>query len=386
MPVPDANSGTSLQSPDRLTVHQMSADSTDCNDISSPRDKGHGHKQPLRFRILNNDISSHKSSNSSFDITPSRGLDHIDHQSRSLLKYFSEKVAPAMGPFNTVFNGYRDLILPLSEQDQTVKSAVLAAAASHISLKHCEWKPLASKYRMAAIRGLNQRSTAEYPNKSIDYSSLSTMVLLLVEQMIIVGTDFHILLRMMKSFIESQQCSDLAETEPLGTFLMQQIRKMSLYAGPLVMGLSAAKSLENMSNKDLDFLFSCLKIHPEYSSFIFKLANLIRTAAQIYLSRATNMPNQVIKELVQQFLADTASYNATSPGGHILIWPFFIVGAECSSEQDREFVTMQLQNLWDCTGFGSPLYAIKLLGDIWQEPPGTNWTQTLVDKVEGFIM
>lgn len=132
-----------------------------------------------------------------------------------------------MGPFNTVFNGYRDLILPLSEQDQTVKSAVLAAAASHISLKHCEWKPLASKYRMAAIRGLNQRSTAEYPNKSIDYSSLSTMVLLLVEQMIIVGTDFHILLRMMKSFIESQQCSDLAETEPLGTFLMQQIRKYS---------------------------------------------------------------------------------------------------------------------------------------------------------------
>lgn len=81
------SSGTSLQSPDRLTVHQMSADSTDCNDISSPRDKGHGHKQPLRFRILNNDISSHKSSNSSFDITPSRGLDHIDHQSRSLLKY-----------------------------------------------------------------------------------------------------------------------------------------------------------------------------------------------------------------------------------------------------------------------------------------------------------
>lgn len=132
-----------------------------------------------------------------------------------------------MGPFNTVFNGYRDLILPLSEQDQTVKSAVLAAAASHISLKHCGWKPLASKYRIAAIRGLNQRSTAEYPNKSIDYSSLSTMVLLLVEQMIIVGTDFHILLRMMKSFIESQQCSDLAETEPLGTFLMQQIRKYS---------------------------------------------------------------------------------------------------------------------------------------------------------------
>ena len=80
---------------------------------------------------------------------------------------------------------------------------------------------------MAAIRGLNQRSIAENLNKSIDYSSLSTMVLLLVEQMIIVGTDFHILLRMMKSFIESQQCSDIVETEPLGTFLMQQIRKYS---------------------------------------------------------------------------------------------------------------------------------------------------------------
>ncbi|KAE8373371.1 fungal-specific transcription factor domain-containing protein [Aspergillus bertholletiae] len=152
------------------------------------------------------------------------------------------------------------------------------------------------------------------------------------------------------------------------------------------MGVSAANDLETMSNRDLDFLFSCLKIHPEHSSVIFKLASLIRTAAQVYLSRAANTPSQVVTELVHQFLAETMTYNATSPGGHILIWPFFIVGAECSSKRDREFVIMQLQSLWYCTGFGSPLYAIKLLKEIWREAPGTNWTQTLVDKVEGFIM
>ena len=82
-----SSSGASLQSPDRLTVHPMSAKSTSCHNTSSVRDEGHGHKHSPRFRILNNDILSHTSSNSSFDSAPSHGLDHIDPQSRFLLKY-----------------------------------------------------------------------------------------------------------------------------------------------------------------------------------------------------------------------------------------------------------------------------------------------------------
>ncbi|KAJ5103108.1 fungal-specific transcription factor domain-containing protein [Penicillium argentinense] len=62
-----------------------------------------------------------------------RELDALDGQSRSLLLYFSDNIAPAMAAINNVLNGYRDMILPISEGDPTVRNAILAASASHLT-------------------------------------------------------------------------------------------------------------------------------------------------------------------------------------------------------------------------------------------------------------
>jgi hypothetical protein len=132
-----------------------------------------------------------------------------------------------MVAINFVFNGYRDMILPLSEQDLTVRNAIMAASASHLTLKHNQWKLTAAKYHMAAIRGLNQRAEMAYPkdDESLQSTSLCTMVILLIEEMITVGNDFHLLLDMVKNFIQSQGGSEMVEKRPLGKFLIQQIRK-----------------------------------------------------------------------------------------------------------------------------------------------------------------
>lgn len=130
-----------------------------------------------------------------------------------------------MVAINQVFNGYRDLILPMSEQDDTVRNAILAASASHMSLHRSEWKNAASRYRMAAIRGLNEQNKTKHINEVAAQSNLSTMILLLVDEMVTVGTDFQILLRMVTSFVASQGGPEVVEEKPLGKFLMQQIRK-----------------------------------------------------------------------------------------------------------------------------------------------------------------
>ncbi|KAL1856662.1 hypothetical protein Plec18167_009100 [Paecilomyces lecythidis] len=144
--------------------------------------------------------------------------------------------------------------------------------------------------------------------------------------------------------------------------------------------------LENISPKDLDFIYCLLETHPEHSETIFKLASLIHKAARIYIARATGVTHDVIAYLVQQFLTEASIFNASSPGGHILIWPFFIVGAECTSDRDREFISIQLQKLWELTGFGNIVYAIQFLRTVWQKDSGENWTHNLAEEAKGFIM
>lgn len=139
----------------------------------------------------------------------------------------SDKVGPAMVALTLICNGYRDFILPLSEEDEVVRNAVMAAAARHLALRHSEWNVPAFKYHMAAIQGLVQHADggADYnPDGSITYSNLSTMIVLLIEEMITGMKDYRILLRMVQSFVKSQGEAKV-RNKPLGRFLMQEIWK-----------------------------------------------------------------------------------------------------------------------------------------------------------------
>lgn len=161
---------------------------------------------------------------------------------------------------------------------------------------------------------------------------------------------------------------------------------MSLYASPFKSDFAALESLQMSPCQDLDFLYSCLDFHPEYSDIIFRIAEIIQRASKIHLARAGKAPESTITEMVRNFFHETATFNAASPGGHILIWPFFIVGLECTSQQDMRFVESQLNILWEHTGFGNTLYAINLLRRIWQGELGEMAVARIFDKVEGFVM
>ena len=117
--------------------------------------------------------------------------------------------------------------MPVSEEDELVRNAVRAAASRHLALRHSEWTVPAFKYHMAAIQGLVRHAdgdTHDDLDGSIAYSNLSTMVVLLIEEMITGMKDYRILLRMVQSFVKSQGEEKVGE-KPLGKFLMQEIRK-----------------------------------------------------------------------------------------------------------------------------------------------------------------
>ncbi|KAJ6100339.1 hypothetical protein N7467_001874 [Penicillium canescens] len=271
-----------------------------------------------------------------------------------------------------VHNGYRDILLPLSEYDETLRFAILAASAFHLAHQHPDpkWTSIARNYHMATINGLNQRSREQKENHitSDTFSNLSIMVVLLIEEMVTVGEDFPILLGMVRSFVSSRGGEEkLKET-------------------PLVSELSATTNLCNISATDLALLYSFQQTTPEWGTIIANIVDFVRKAAEIYLLRATNMPDALIHDQVQHFINAASLFNATSFGGHVLIWPFFIVGAECSDIRHREFIVTQLRYLWGCTGFANTLYAIRLLKKIWEDQSGMNWTKILVNNVEGFVM
>ena len=161
---------------------------------------------------------------------------------------------------------------------------------------------------------------------------------------------------------------------------------MSLYSQPWISEESARRTLGNITQQDLGFLYSILDSHPEYSSIVLTLIDVIHKACEIYLARATNVSQEKIDRLVQEFIEKTTGFNATSPGGHILIWPFFVFGVECTNAKDREFAIGQLQHLWRWTGFGNTLYAIETLQKIWSSQSGSRWTEVIVDQVDVFIM
>lgn len=162
---------------------------------------------------------------------------------------------------------------------------------------------------------------------------------------------------------------------------------MTLYAAPFVSELSAAHSLSNISAADIVVLYS-LPTNAEHVSIIAKIAECVHQAANIYMLRVTNTSGEIIKDRVQYFIDAASLFNATFFGGHVLIWPFFIVGAECSDIRHREFIVAQLQCLWEYTGFANTLYAIRLLHRIWENQSGdiSGWTKILVKHAEGFVM
>lgn len=73
-------------------------------------------------------------------------------------------------------------------------------------------------------------------------------------------------------------------------------------------------------------------------------------------------------------------------GRHLLAWPYFIVAAESSTKDHREFFLDKLVSLHNKTGCWNLLRAIDQVKEIWASQSSIRWTSLLGGPTQAFIM
>lgn len=119
------------------------------------------------------------------------------------------------------------------------------------------------------------------------------------------------------------------------------------------------------------------------------LFNLITLARDIYIRRALhNPPPQQTIPLVERFRQVTEKVKRYGDviGQHLLAWAYFVVAAESSTQDHRNFFEGELQSLYRATGCRSVLRGMEQLERIWTAQPTTRWTSLLGGSNQVFIM
>lgn len=127
--------------------------------------------------------------------------------------------------------------------------------------------------------------------------------------------------------------------------------------------------------------------HPEQHAIISQLISLIELACDVYVHRAiNNVAAAATVELVEAFVKRAKSFDSTTPGNHVLVWAYFIMAAESSVKEHRDFLARRLQSIHGQTKFGNIPHALRLLSKLWSGGDKLRWTLSLPQSSNVFIM
>lgn len=140
-----------------------------------------------------------------------------------LTRLVSSTIASIMVTFDRGNNGYRNIILPLAHQDELVQRAVCVVSAFHIGRQDPSLYETAEAGRTAIIAKLSQSArNNENSNEVFNLSTLVTLLVLLVGEMVTGSTEFNHLYSMMSALIQGSNI--LQETSSsVEAFLRQQV-------------------------------------------------------------------------------------------------------------------------------------------------------------------
>jgi hypothetical protein len=124
-----------------------------------------------------------------------------------------------------LYNGYRALLLPITEMDEMVMNVVLSASAFHLSSRSTSLLRLGQKYRMATIQSLLCRGDLERNDFTTNHFNILAIMVLLVIEMINGGSDFPVLFSVLKHGLKAMGTELKRGNTPLETFLFHQTRK-----------------------------------------------------------------------------------------------------------------------------------------------------------------
>ncbi|KAH7134051.1 hypothetical protein EDB81DRAFT_89812 [Dactylonectria macrodidyma] len=217
--------------------------------------------------------------------------DSLHPQARALFSHFAEGVAPIMVVFDSISNGYRDIILPLARQDEVLSRAVSVVAAFHLAEKAPELRSVAEAGHQAIVQKL-RRDSIQQPGQVFGPFTLATILVLLVGETITGADNYGYLLEMLACLTK---CPETVMALPLELrqFFWQQIKMFQLFGLPLANETKGLQILTGSPDHYLEFLSypGLLPGSEEYCN-VELIRGAIRDACGIYRRRVESSLSQ----------------------------------------------------------------------------------------------
>nr|KMM71004.1 hypothetical protein CPAG_07311 [Coccidioides posadasii RMSCC 3488] len=336
----------------------------------------------------------------------------LDGRTHMLFTHFSAFVASALVPLDSKFNGYRRILLPLAHEDPEVRRAVCLVSALHLSSKVPELREAANAARLASIFGLKRYVREHDRSEVLSVSNWAVIILLLAGEMIRGGSDFSYLLKMLMSLVEARGSHD-ADSD-VHSFLIQETKMIGLFGRPFLGESEGIQALSRGVESYRDFISHATRYDGNCSHQISVslLIAAVSFATDIYLRRALSQPafpsstydwashyhypSSTLPSSpsisLQHLISLVSGIYAHTPGSHSLVWVYFIGAAESSTEEDRNFFTTKLEELYRTIGFENIMIGVGNLKELWAsgERQGKGgerirWTERL-PRVESLVM
>ncbi|KAF6804899.1 hypothetical protein CSOJ01_09861 [Colletotrichum sojae] len=310
-----------------------------------------------------------------------------------LLAHFSEAIAPEMVFVDDCFNGWRHIILPLAWSHEIVMDSVLAVSAFHI-YGRAAVQPVVNPdrlYTRAIIQLLARKDLAGLDQETRQLIVLA-IVVLLVSIMVNGMSDLPIVFQMLESAINTVGGEELIAKGGVGGFLLRQIRKMRVYAAPLISQAAGIHAFLYHAEESFDCLYYYCGLYPDQVSTFDLLVDLRQQAFKIYLHRVlagkSNVSSADSERLIENYKETLESFPKESFGEHCLIWPTFIAALECRNPEQQSFFEQFLTRQYHRNRFVNLLRALELLRNVWSQDGaenGVNWP-ALIPDLRVFIM
>ncbi|KZL72719.1 acriflavine sensitivity control protein Acr-2 [Colletotrichum tofieldiae] len=274
-----------------------------------------------------------------------------------------------------------------------VMDAVLAVSAFHVSGTAIGQHAInPDRLYARAISQLSNRKNLVGWNSETNQLVILVIVVLLVSVMVNGLPDFPIVFQMLESAIDAVGGDEvLAEGGEMGEFLLRQIRKMRVYAAPLVSEDAGVDAIVYHAQESFDCLYYYHGLYPDHCLTFGLIADIRQHAFNMYLRRVLPddselKPAASSDELIKSFRKSLESFPEGTLGEHILIWPTFIAALECRTQEQRLFFECFLLRQYHRNRFMNIPKALEFLRGVWlQDGVQVNWP-ALIPELRVFIM
>ncbi|RBA11794.1 hypothetical protein FPRO05_14231 [Fusarium proliferatum] len=312
--------------------------------------------------------------------------DSINVQTRGLFSHFSEAIASHMVVLDSFNNGYRNIILPLACQDNTLGQAVSVASAFHLGQKDARLQHLAQVGHQAILEKLRRDAFELSPERLFNPYTLATILVLLVSETVTGADNYVYLLEMLNCLTQFPDW--ISKLLPnVRDFFLEQIKMFQLFGVPLANESKAIKLLTG-PEAYLNFIaYPELSPQSEHFNTMQTIRFAIFNACKIYSRRAeSSLSDDESIHLIEQLRQKVAHIGPTTKGAHALVWTYFIAASESILPEHREFFSTRLASLYNVTHFGSIPVAVKALGTIWSMQGMRRWTEIVSSEMPVLIM